>query len=210
MMGENTQQLPRNSQERRLRGARSVLPSSIRQQPSWPFHNYHFSSKEEKDGGAMHLGGGGENAPSLVRGLCLQDSQRSDGTLLHAVLCKLNLDYILSCSMSTTMLQVMFFLAATVKLQEDDNACLWIPTFLVPAFLSTIVAVICVCLFVFACVCLCLFFVGYLSSPYFFLCYTIYTISFSSHSLSLIYAPICAAKCFYFYQCCLSLIFVLL
>merc|ERR1712130_87118 len=36
---------------------------------------------------------------------------------------------------------VMFFLAATVKLQEDDNACLWIPTFLVPAFLSTIVAV---------------------------------------------------------------------
>lgn len=36
---------------------------------------------------------------------------------------------------------VMFFLAATVKLQEDDNACLWIPTFLVPAFLSSIVAV---------------------------------------------------------------------
>ena len=32
VMGENTQQLPRNSQERRLRGARSVLPSSIRQQ----------------------------------------------------------------------------------------------------------------------------------------------------------------------------------
>ena len=143
VMGENTQQLPRNSQERRLRGARSVLPSSIRQRPSWPFHNCHFSSKEKKDGGAMHLGGGGENSPSLVRGLCLQDSQRSDGTLLHAVLCKLNLDYILSCSMSTTMLQVMFFLAATVKLQEDDNACLWIPTFLVPAFLSTIVAVNC-------------------------------------------------------------------
>ena len=130
--------------------------------------------------------------------------------VMVAVLCKLNLDYILSCSMSTTMLQVMFFLAATVKLQEDDNACLWIPTFLVPAFLSTIVAVICVCLFVFACVCLCLFFVGYLSSPYFFPCYTIYTISLSSHSLSLIYAPICAAKCFYFYQCCLSLIVVLL
>ena len=63
--------------------------------------------------------------------------------VLHAVLCKLNLDYILSCSMSTTTLQVMFFLAATVKLQEDDNACLWIPTFLVPAFLSTIVAVNC-------------------------------------------------------------------
>ena len=41
----------------------------------------------------------------------------------------------------------MFFLAATVKLQEDDNACLWIPTFLVPAFLSTIVAVyrLCIC-----------------------------------------------------------------
>ena len=80
VMGENTQQLPRNSQERRLRGARSVLPSSIRQQPSWPFHNYHFSSKEKKDGGAMHLGGGGENASSLVRGLCLQDSQRSHGS----------------------------------------------------------------------------------------------------------------------------------
>ena len=36
---------------------------------------------------------------------------------------------------------VVFFLAATVKLQGDDNACLWVPTFLVPAFLSTIVAV---------------------------------------------------------------------
>ena len=36
---------------------------------------------------------------------------------------------------------VVFFLAATVKLQSDDNACLWVPTFLVPAFLSTIVAV---------------------------------------------------------------------
>ena len=43
----------------------------------------------------------------------------------------------------------MFFLAATVKLQEDDNACLWIPTFLVPAFLSTIVAVCFVMVFVF-------------------------------------------------------------
>lgn len=36
---------------------------------------------------------------------------------------------------------VMFFLAATIKLQEDDNACLWIPLFLVPAFLSSVVAV---------------------------------------------------------------------
>lgn len=36
---------------------------------------------------------------------------------------------------------VVFFLGATVKLQDDDNACLWIPTFLVPAFLSSIVAV---------------------------------------------------------------------
>ena len=36
---------------------------------------------------------------------------------------------------------VVVFLTATVKLQADDNACLWIPTFLVPAFLSTIVAI---------------------------------------------------------------------
>ena len=36
---------------------------------------------------------------------------------------------------------VIFFLTAVVKLQSDDNACLWVPTFLVPAFLSTIVAV---------------------------------------------------------------------
>ena len=36
---------------------------------------------------------------------------------------------------------VIFFLMVTVRLQSDDNACLWIPTFLVPAFLSTIVAV---------------------------------------------------------------------
>ena len=35
---------------------------------------------------------------------------------------------------------VMFFLAATIKLQEDDNACLWMPLFLVPAFLSSVVA----------------------------------------------------------------------
>merc|ERR1712130_910855 len=52
---------------------------------------------------------------------------------------------------------VMFFLAATVKLQEDDNACLWIPTFLVPAFLSTIVAVdnlcLCLCLWIWICLC---------------------------------------------------------
>ena len=50
----------------------------------------------------------------------------------------------LSCFISgfpNALQKVMFFLAATVKLQEDDNACLWIPTFLVPAFLSTIVAV---------------------------------------------------------------------
>ena len=38
-------------------------------------------------------------------------------------------------------IMVIFFLSATVKLQSDDNACLWIPTFLVPAFLSTVVAV---------------------------------------------------------------------
>ena len=37
-------------------------------------------------------------------------------------------------------IMVIFFLAATVKLQSDDNACLWIPAFLVPAFLSTVVA----------------------------------------------------------------------
>ena len=36
---------------------------------------------------------------------------------------------------------VIFFLTVTVRLQSDDNACLWIPTFLVPAFLSTIVAI---------------------------------------------------------------------
>eukprot|EP00090_Calanus_glacialis_P000377 TRINITY_DN10227_c0_g1_i1.p1 TRINITY_DN10227_c0_g1~~TRINITY_DN10227_c0_g1_i1.p1 ORF type:complete len:231 (-),score=65.03 TRINITY_DN10227_c0_g1_i1:72-680(-) len=38
-------------------------------------------------------------------------------------------------------IMVIFFLSAVVKLRTDDNACLWIPTFLVPAFLSTIVAV---------------------------------------------------------------------
>jgi hypothetical protein len=35
---------------------------------------------------------------------------------------------------------VLFFLAAAAKLQEDDNACLWLPTFLVPALLSAAVA----------------------------------------------------------------------
>ena len=58
----------------------------------------------------------------------------------------------LSCFISgfpNALQKVMFFLAATVKLQEDDNACLWIPTFLVPAFLSTIVAVYFVMVFVF-------------------------------------------------------------
>ena len=58
----------------------------------------------------------------------------------------------LSCFISgfpNALQKVMFFLAATVKLQEDDNACLWIPTFLVPAFLSTIVAVCFVMVFVF-------------------------------------------------------------
>ena len=38
-------------------------------------------------------------------------------------------------------IMVIFFLSAVVKLRTDDNACLWIPTFLVPAFLSSIVAV---------------------------------------------------------------------
>ena len=38
-------------------------------------------------------------------------------------------------------MMVVFFLAAVSLLREDDNSCLWIPTFLVPAFLSTIVAV---------------------------------------------------------------------
>ena len=38
-------------------------------------------------------------------------------------------------------IMVIFFLSATAKLQSDDNACLWIPTFLVPAFLSAVVAV---------------------------------------------------------------------
>ena len=44
------------------------------------FSQLSISSKEKKDGGAMHLGGGGENASSLVRGFCLQDSQRSHGS----------------------------------------------------------------------------------------------------------------------------------
>ena len=38
-------------------------------------------------------------------------------------------------------IMVIFFLSAVVKLPTYDNACLWIPTFLVPAFLSSIVAV---------------------------------------------------------------------
>ena len=38
-------------------------------------------------------------------------------------------------------IMVIFFLSATAKLHSDDNACLWIPTFLVPAFLSAVVAV---------------------------------------------------------------------
>ena len=56
---------------------------------------------------------------------------------------------VFSLWISKALRKVMFFLAATVKLQEDDNACLWIPTFLVPAFLSTIVAVYFVMVFVF-------------------------------------------------------------
>ena len=97
-------------------------------------------SKEAKDGGAVHLGGGGEGRPRLVRGLRLQDPQRGHGTLQLVVF---------SLWISKALRKVMFFLAATVKLQEDDNACLWIPTFLVPAFLSTIVAVYFVMVFVF-------------------------------------------------------------
>ena len=88
----------------------------------------------------MHLGGGGEGRPRLVRGLRLQDPQWSHGTLQLVVF---------SLWISKALRKVMFFLAATVKLQEDDNACLWIPTFLVPAFLSTIVAVYFVMVFVF-------------------------------------------------------------
>ena len=88
----------------------------------------------------MHLGGGGEGRPRLVRGLRLQDPQRGHGTLQLVVF---------SLWISKALQKVMFFLAATVKLQEDDNACLWIPTFLVPAFLSTIVAVCFVMVFVF-------------------------------------------------------------
>ena len=38
-------------------------------------------------------------------------------------------------------LMVIFFIIATVKLQADDNACLWMPAFLIPAFLSSIVAI---------------------------------------------------------------------
>ena len=97
-------------------------------------------SKEAKDGGAVHLGGGGEGRPRLVRGLRLQDPQWGHGTLQLVVF---------SLWISKALRKVMFFLAATVKLQEDDNACLWIPTFLVPAFLSTIVAVYFVMVFVF-------------------------------------------------------------
>ena len=89
-------------------------------------------SKEAEDGGAVYLGRGGEGRPRLVRGLRLQDPQRGHGTLQLVVF---------SPWISKALQKVMFFLAATVKLQEDDNACLWIPTFLVPAFLSTIVAV---------------------------------------------------------------------
>ena len=37
--------------------------------------------KEAEDGGAVHLGGGGEGRPRLVRGLRLQDPQRGHGTL---------------------------------------------------------------------------------------------------------------------------------
>lgn len=39
------------------------------------------------------------------------------------------------------LIMVGFFLTATIKLQEDDNACLWIPTFLVPALLSSVIAI---------------------------------------------------------------------
>ena len=38
-------------------------------------------------------------------------------------------------------IMVIFFLIAISLLKDDDNACLWVPTFLVPAFLSTIVAI---------------------------------------------------------------------
>ena len=39
------------------------------------------------------------------------------------------------------LIMVGFFLTATIKLQEDDNAGLWIPTFLVPALLSSVIAI---------------------------------------------------------------------
>ena len=97
----NFEERPRNSQERRLRGPRTVLPSSIRQEylylylhlflylysvfplVSVLYSNLYFSSKEEEDGGADYLGGGGEETASLVRGLRLQDPQRGHGTFLH-------------------------------------------------------------------------------------------------------------------------------
>ena len=49
--------------------------------------NMSFRSKEEEDGGAVHLGRGGESPSSLVRGLCLQDPQRGHGTFLSIVFC---------------------------------------------------------------------------------------------------------------------------
>ena len=36
---------------------------------------------------------------------------------------------------------VGIFLGASFKLVKDDNSCLWVPTFLVPAFLSAVLAI---------------------------------------------------------------------
>ena len=38
-------------------------------------------------------------------------------------------------------IMVVFFLIAAIFLREDDNSCVWIPTFSIPAFLSAIVVV---------------------------------------------------------------------
>ena len=36
-------------------------------------------------------------------------------------------------------IMVVFFIVAAIFMKEDDNSCLWMPLFMIPAFLSLIV-----------------------------------------------------------------------
>lgn len=50
-----------------------------------------------------------------------------------------DIEFIVFRALSAVM--VVFFMVAAIFLKEDDNSCLWIPLFLIPAFLSLIVVI---------------------------------------------------------------------